>query len=188
MDSGAEDPNYLLFDFLYHVCRCVFQQFGNGTWQMLPGLGFLWVSLFYIILGSGRFGLDFLITQHFFKAEKIAYLLLAMFVWTTIGCVQQTHKQTVEFVLDVSQIKDIQTVGIRGEGKPLSWQTDLMMNPIKKDSLYALKITAETGYQFVEVKFVVNGQFELENKPNRRVVFDQSGYTTYKAIFDIGQD
>ena len=39
------------------------QQWGNGTWNMLPAMGFLWVSIFTMVLGSGRFGVDYLITQ-----------------------------------------------------------------------------------------------------------------------------
>ncbi len=39
------------------------QQLGNGTWNMLPAMGFLWVSIFTMVLGSGRFGVDYLITQ-----------------------------------------------------------------------------------------------------------------------------
>ena len=39
------------------------QQWGNGTWNMLPAIGFLWVSIFTMVLGSGRFGVDYLITQ-----------------------------------------------------------------------------------------------------------------------------
>ncbi len=39
------------------------QQFDNGLWNMLPALGFMWLSIFYLILGSGRFGLDHLISQ-----------------------------------------------------------------------------------------------------------------------------
>lgn len=39
------------------------QQIQNGLWNTLPALGFLWVSLYSMILGSGRFGLDYLITK-----------------------------------------------------------------------------------------------------------------------------
>jgi putative oxidoreductase len=39
------------------------QQMQNGLWNCLPAMGFLWVSLFYVTLGSGRFGLDYLITR-----------------------------------------------------------------------------------------------------------------------------
>jgi putative oxidoreductase len=37
------------------------QKWGEGTWGMLPAMGFLWISLYNLYLGSGRFGLDFLI-------------------------------------------------------------------------------------------------------------------------------
>nr|WP_293844049.1 DoxX family protein [uncultured Arsenicibacter sp.] len=39
------------------------QQINQGMWNTLPALGFLWVSLYTLILGSGRFGLDYLITK-----------------------------------------------------------------------------------------------------------------------------
>jgi putative oxidoreductase len=39
------------------------QQMQTGLWNCLPAMGFLWVSLFYVTLGSGRFGLDYLITR-----------------------------------------------------------------------------------------------------------------------------
>jgi putative oxidoreductase len=40
-----------------------FQQMNQGVWNMLPAMGMMWVSLFYSILGSGRFGLDYIITK-----------------------------------------------------------------------------------------------------------------------------
>ncbi|MEN1784880.1 MAG: DoxX family protein [Bacteroidota bacterium] len=45
------------------VVAIFFQQWDNGLWAMLPALGFLWVALFGFILGSGRFGLDYLISK-----------------------------------------------------------------------------------------------------------------------------
>ena len=47
------------------------QQINNGIWNMLPALGFLWVSLFTLILGSGRFGIDYLFTKKTNQNEKI---------------------------------------------------------------------------------------------------------------------
>ena len=46
------------------------QQINNGMWNMLPALGFLWVSLFTLILGSGRFGIDYLQTKKTTQNEK----------------------------------------------------------------------------------------------------------------------
>lgn len=39
------------------------QQIGEGIWNCLPAMGILWVSLFGLVLGSGRFGLDYLLTK-----------------------------------------------------------------------------------------------------------------------------
>ncbi len=55
-----------VFSFLIFCTMFVaafLQQFHNGMWNMLPSLGFLWISLFYMIQGSGRFGLDYLIAK-----------------------------------------------------------------------------------------------------------------------------
>ncbi|MEL6124060.1 MAG: DoxX family protein, partial [Bacteroidota bacterium] len=38
------------------------QKWDAGIWNMLPAMGFLWVALFHLVLGSGRFGVDHLIT------------------------------------------------------------------------------------------------------------------------------
>lgn len=45
------------------------QQFHNGLWSMLAALGFLWVSLHNLILGSGRFGIDYLISKKYFNEK-----------------------------------------------------------------------------------------------------------------------
>jgi putative oxidoreductase len=39
------------------------QQIHNGLWNCLAAMGFLWTALFYLVLGSGRFGLDYIITK-----------------------------------------------------------------------------------------------------------------------------
>ncbi len=39
------------------------QQIQQGMWNTLPALGFLWVSLYTLTLGSGRFGVDYLIAN-----------------------------------------------------------------------------------------------------------------------------
>lgn len=40
-----------------------FQKWGQGVWPMLPAMGFLWVSLFTLYLGSGKFGIDYLLSK-----------------------------------------------------------------------------------------------------------------------------
>lgn len=40
------------------------QQMQNGLWNCLPAMGFLWIGIFYMLLGSGRFGIDYLVTKN----------------------------------------------------------------------------------------------------------------------------
>lgn len=44
-----------------------FQKWGEGTWSMLPAMGFLWVSVYGLVLGSGKFGLDHLISKYLLR-------------------------------------------------------------------------------------------------------------------------
>ncbi|MEM9981564.1 MAG: DoxX family protein [Bacteroidota bacterium] len=40
-----------------------FQKWGQGTWGMLPAMGFLWVALYAMVHGSGKWGIDYFITK-----------------------------------------------------------------------------------------------------------------------------
>lgn len=103
------------------------------------------------------------------------------------GCVQKTYKKTVVFTLTVQNVKDIKSVGIRGNGKPLSWDNDFEMKPVIQDSIYTATATTVTGYKFAEIKFTVNGEFELKEQPNRRLVFSEGDTTFYNAVFNINK-
>jgi len=46
------------------------QKWGQGTWAMLPAMGFLWVSIYHLYLGSGRFGIDYLISKKLLSKTK----------------------------------------------------------------------------------------------------------------------
>ena len=116
--------------------------------------------------------------------KKINLLFFILFCFLITSCVQDSYNQTVTVILDVSSIKDIKTVGVRGEGKPLSWDKDIEMNPLVKDSLYSATFTGKTGYLFAEIKFVVNDEIELKDKENRRVYFDKTRKSIYKATFN----
>ena len=109
-------------------------------------------------------------------------LLLTLLV---TSCVQKTFKKTVVFRLNTSEIKEVKKVGIRGKDKPLSWDYDTKMKEIKKDSLYEIAVTFETGYKFAEVKFVVNDTFEFKDKDNIRIVFSEKDTTFYNAKYNM---
>lgn len=54
-----------LFGFLVACTMLVAvfgQQWGNGMWQMLPATGFLWVGVYSMVVGAGRFSIDHLLT------------------------------------------------------------------------------------------------------------------------------
>lgn len=114
--------------------------------------------------------------------HRVMALLCAL---TLTACVQPTYSRTVVYELDVSALDGVQTVGVRGDDRPLSWSTDAAMTPVVRDSLYRAVITYRTGFRKTEVKFVVNGQFEFEHGENRRVGFDMARDTTlYRARFN----
>lgn len=119
--------------------------------------------------------------------KKYSIIVISLLLLSLAGCVQKSYTRTVVVTLKVSGIKNIKNAGIRGEGKPLSWDTDYEMKPIVKDSLYTATITTVTGYKFAEIKFTVNGDFELNNQPNRRVVFSDKDTTYYNALFNNNQ-
>lgn len=43
------------------------QKGGQGLWSVLPAMGFLWVGIYTLTLGSGRFGIDHLISKYLSK-------------------------------------------------------------------------------------------------------------------------
>ncbi len=43
------------------------QKWGQGTWGILPAMSFLWVAVYNLYLGSGRFGIDYLISKKITK-------------------------------------------------------------------------------------------------------------------------
>jgi hypothetical protein len=116
--------------------------------------------------------------------KTILAISVCIFSLFLTSCVQKTVKKTVVFRLNTSEIKEVKKVGIRGKDKPLSWDYDSEMKTIQKDSLYEITVTFETGYQFTEVKFVVNDAFEFQNEDNRKVVFSEKDTCYYNAKFN----
>jgi putative oxidoreductase len=59
-----------IFSFLIFCTMLVVvfvHQIQYGYWNMLTGMGILWISAISMIAGSGRFGLDFLTSKWFSK-------------------------------------------------------------------------------------------------------------------------
>jgi hypothetical protein len=115
--------------------------------------------------------------------KKYSLFILACLV-TAIGCVQPTRTRVAVLTLDVSGMGPVKSVGVRGEGNPLSWRKDYPMTALSEDSLYTVTLTSQTPYDFTEIKFTVNGQYELEGKDNRRLVFTGDS-TFFRAKFNV---
>ena len=99
------------------------------------------------------------------------------------ACVQPAFDRTVVYELRIAGMPDVRSVAVRGDDAPLSWTKDLLLKRATDDSVYRATVTYRTGRLKTDVKFVVNGVFELQEQPNRRVAF--TGDTTrYRALFD----
>lgn len=103
------------------------------------------------------------------------------------SCVQKSYTRKVTLILDVSSDKNIKSVGVRGNDKPFSWDYDTEMEVVKKDSLYKKTFEIETGRLCTEIKFTINGEFELQDQANRKVFFNKSEKTIFKAKFNVSK-
>lgn len=110
-------------------------------------------------------------------------------IWiAAAACVQPSKEKTVVVTVTVPGLKGIRTVGLRGEGNPLSWRKDYPLTAIVPDSLYTTTFTTRTAYDFTDIKFTVDGQFEREGKENRRLAFNTGDTTYYRAVFNLYEE
>lgn len=101
------------------------------------------------------------------------------------SCVQRTKEQKVDFFVDARDIENVNSIGVRGSKPPLNWNQNFELKDDNNDSIYTGTIVFDIPYDFVELKLVKNeDQFELNNQPNRKLIFDKSGDTEYQVIFD----
>lgn len=115
--------------------------------------------------------------------KNLAVVTAAFMLIYCSACVQKTYDKTVVYTLKTEGTAGITAVGIRGNDQPLSWETDYPLEVIRQDTLYRATVTYKTGYNFTEVKFTVNGEFELQNSPNRRIDLSSADTTYYEATF-----
>lgn len=112
-------------------------------------------------------------------------LLFATSLLLSASCVQKADLKTVIVTMTVKGKKDIASVGIRGEGKPLSWNKDYPMKEQIKDSVYTASFQVLTAFRYAEYKFTADGVWELKDQPNRKVEFLPGKDTVrINAVFD----
>ena len=114
---------------------------------------------------------------------KILFIIIVVPL-VLAGCVQKSYDRTLIFTIDRPNIQDIKSVGVRGNDKPLNWENDLPLKFDSKSNTYKATVTLNSGYLFTEVKFTVNGEFELKNQENRRIDFRNKDTIYYHAAFD----
>ena len=101
------------------------------------------------------------------------------------NCVQKAHPKTIIVKVDMSNIEDVSSVGIRGNN-PLSWDETTFLNDDDADGIYEGTFDIYTANYDIEFKFLKNNdQFELEGQNNRSLKFEYKPETIeYKAVFD----
>jgi putative oxidoreductase len=180
-----------LFSFLMACTMLVAvlcQQWDNGLWSMMPALGILWVSMFHLIIGSGRFSVDYLIFQKQNLRIGILSFLPIVLVLLMSG-VQPTKIQTVTVQVTLPHKTPVSTIGVRGNDSPLNWDSDFAMKEVIKDSIYTAQFKINTGFKFTRIKFALNGDIELKDQDKRYILFDEkTTNTSYKAVYNLTQE
>ena len=111
--------------------------------------------------------------------------LIALIALSTSACVQKTIPHKVSVEVDMRQMEGIESVGIRGQYPPLSWNEDFILSDPDADSIYSGNFIMDIPYDDFQFKFVMNGSnFELQGQDNRVLNFEGKTEVSLRAIFD----
>ena len=101
------------------------------------------------------------------------------------ACVQPTTPHAISVELDMRDVENIQSVGIRGEYPPLSWNEDFALADPDGDGIYTGNFIMDIPYDDFRYKFVLNGnEFELQGQDNRVLNFEGKTEVKLAAVFD----
>ncbi|MEM6802931.1 MAG: hypothetical protein AAF696_16090 [Bacteroidota bacterium] len=101
------------------------------------------------------------------------------------ACVQKTIPHTVSIEVDMRQLEGVESVGIRGQYPPLSWNEDFPLSDPDADSIYSGSFIMDIPYDDFQFKFVMNGsEFELAGQDNRVLTFEGKTEVSFQAVFD----
>ena len=112
-------------------------------------------------------------------------IILGLFL-IMASCVQEEHLKTVPFKVNMSQLENVNNVGIRGQFTSPPWEVTVPMKDENNDGIYEVTLSEMTAQSSVDFKFVnQNDQFELECKPNRSLNFEYRPETLeYSALYN----
>lgn len=160
------------------------QQWDNGMWNMLPAAGFLWVSLYSLIIGSGRYGFDNLLSKAIKRRQlihtpinkiklKTSKTLSAVIIIGGLlySCSLPAQERIIKFSVDMNGIEQIENVGIKGNVKPLSMEETYPLTDEDGDGFFEAEITFNTSERYVRFKFSNNNELELEGSDQRMLWF-----------------
>lgn len=124
------------------------------------------------------------------NVRSVTRAVLAAMVMVGSACVQKAYDRVVIYRVSVTGVPDVKSVGLRGQGNPLSWDKDIPLAPVPDSAgVYQAIVTHHTGSIATEVKFTVNGQFEFEGSDNRIVRMKPTTVgndtTMYRGVFNV---
>lgn len=112
---------------------------------------------------------------------KLSHLFISALLLTT-SCNSQDYEIT--FQLDATQLSPKQTIGLRGNIKPLSWKKDLELTDIDKDGIYEATVKFNTSKRNLRFKFTQNREMELQGADNRIVWFKPNVTNITSHVFN----
>ncbi len=115
------------------------------------------------------------------KIGILVFLLIAM-----QSCVQEEFEKEITFLVDTNGVKNVKSIGIRGDFLPKRWNESLSLSDDNNDGVYELTLTERTAVYGIEFKFVKNGlDYELKEQENREIIFRyQPEKIIYKTTFN----
>ncbi|GEM_PF-339719 len=186
-----------------------FQKWNDGLWAMLPAMGFLWVSLYALINGSGRFGLDFVLhkylkTKRTLKTplktlNKISSMFFILAFTSLMSMYSIAQEKVIRFEVDMSKEEVVSSVQLFGTEAPLSANEGYPLSDPNGDGIYEAEVRFETENKYVRVKFSNGIQRELQgydsrvvwfedDKVNKRFIFNEHEYYSKEQIAGITYD
>ena len=117
--------------------------------------------------------------------KYLKHILLINIAILLASCVQDTHLKTLVFKVDLNQVEDINNPGVKGQFTSPSWKELIPLTDTNKDSIYEAKVEFTAAQYDIKFKFENNGEYELENQPNRSIKFEYEPETfIYEATYN----
>ena len=106
--------------------------------------------------------------------ERMSYLRgmrFLVFVWLACASIMvRTQPVVLTFQVNMNGVSGIESVGIRGNAEPLSWDQSVMLSDPRGNGFYEVTVTFPATPSMMEYKFIVNEtQWELR-QDNRLLV------------------